>query len=494
MRYRSLSALLFVCVACVPPDSETLSVEEQEVLTPERVVRSARGGKVDLDLQFSEFFNRPFTLSTWFQPEFVRAYDGPILAASGGGRFSIGMGEYSHATSMLTLRIGPKTVDYRVPGLQRREWYHLAVTRSNFTYSTGLYTFSVYLDGQKLTPQRFDKIGGGPCLPVPCLPETTVIVDVSEIAFSSSDPMTQVPNGSVRIGRLSNSYDPLYWQFYGLVDEIAAYDGLASISTLAADRRVVETTALIKGFTFDSVIQTNPKLKHVATFTEPTKKVPYETSGTSIFDLPEYASPTEGTYRLPFAAGQAWKATQEFDDTTSHHGGSAFCWDFERVGVTTHDTPVYASADGDMVSISDNDEGYVPPDDWDNQPWKTKIRTAPDEATSYLHLRAHSVQQAVCPNDNCSPLPSETANFVSIDEGQQVGVVGTSRDPDNSHLHFGLRGLLGETHTIPMAFSNYDTCVLAAGEAVRSAADLAKCTWRRVARGMPRQGEIIRRP
>ena len=105
------------------------------------------------------------------------------------------------------------------------------------------------------------------------------------------------------------------------------------------------------------------------------------------------------------------------------------------------------------------------------------------------------MEQAVCPGDACDPLPTEEDNFVSVDASQKVGVVGTSKNPSNSHLHFGLRGLQGaETHTIPMAFSNYDTCVLAAGETVTTTADLSKCTWRRVARGMPRQGEIIRRP
>jgi len=468
----STLSLAVATTACLPDEEpELLDATEQAATSPERVVRVALGGHADLALQFSEFFGGAFTLSAWFQPEFVRAYQGPILAENGGGRFTVGMDEPSSGDPVLFLRVGNKTVRYVVPTLEPRTWHHLAVVRSNFAFPSGANTFSLYLDGQKLTP-------------------TT-----SEIGFSSSDPMSLVPTGNLRVGRRTDTLGgERYWQYYGLVDEVAVYRGHPLIATLAAKREVVESDTLIKGFTFDTILYANPKLKHGVTYVAPTEALNLPMFG-SVFDLESKVSPTAVEYTLPFERGQAWRVGYEFGEN-SHTGTSAFCWDFYRVGASTQNTPIVAAAPGDVIRVhdSEDDEGYVIPSDWTNQPWSTQSQTAANEMTSHRHLHAESVEDALCDGE-CDPLPQENGVVIRTTRGQTLGIVGTSRDPSNSHLHFGLKRVEGAARpTIPMAFADYQLCELAAGETVTTTSDLSKCSWRDVGRGMPRKGEIIRNP
>lgn len=462
--------------ACVSIEDEQVADEvvgEQALVSPERVVRSALGGAADLDLQFSEFFNSWFTMSVWFQPEFVLAHEGPILAENGSGKFMIGMDQPEGGVPTLLLQVGQKSAEFYVPDLEPRQWRHLAVRRGPTTIPTGAYTFTVYLDGVKLTP-----------------------VSGTDISFSSSDPMTSVPSGNVRIGRRTQRASDAYWQFYGLVDEVAVYQGNPLISPLAAEREVVEYTSLIKGFTFDTVIQTNPKLAHGVTYTAPTVAVAQPLLiGTSIFDMAAYMSPTETTYRLPFAAGQAWRVMQGYENNT-HHGTAAFCLDMNRVGVTTQGTSLYAVADGDVVRIrdsSDDEDPWSPPASGDyNLPWRVMFETGTNEQFSYLHLQESSVETALCTGANCVPHP-DVNNPIAISVGDNVGKVGTAVPSSNSHLHFGMRTIEGTTATAPMAFSDYQICDLDPGETVTTSADLSKCSWRDVTRGMLRKGDIVRR-
>lgn len=475
-QFASYLGILTMASACVSMDAGPApdEAESQQLLVhPERVVRSALGGAADLNLQFSEFFGSWFTLSVWFQPEFVYAHEGPIIAENGSGKFMIGMDKPEDDVPTLLLQVGQKSAEFSVPDLAPREWRHLAVRRGPTSFPSGAYTFSVYLDGTKLTP-----------------------LSGTDITFSSADPMTNVPSGNVRIGRRTQRSSDAYWQFYGLVDEVAVYQGNPIVALLADTREVDELTSLVKGFTFDSVIQTNPKLAHGVTYTAPTVAAspPLAAIG-SIFDLPAYMSPTETTYRLPFAAGQAWRVMQGYENNT-HTGTAAFCLDMNRVGVTTQGTSVFAVADGDVVRIrdsSDDEEPWSPPSSGNyNLPWQVAFETGSNESFSYLHLQESSVETALCAGANCTPHPDET-NPIAVSVGDAVGKIGTAVPSSNSHLHFGMRTTEGTTATAPMAFSDYQICDLDPGETVSTSADLAKCSWRDVARGMLVKGDIVRR-
>ena len=68
----------------------------------------------------------------------------------------------------------------------------------------------------------------------------------------------------------------------------------------------------------------------------------------------------------------------------------------------------------------------------------------------------------------------------TVAPGQQIGQV--SLFPDNAHLHMGGSNSAGGVGsvTVPLAVSNYE---------VRQ----PDGTWRRVARGIPERGDIVRR-
>lgn len=446
---------------------------------PERVVRVASQGTADLDLAFDEFFDGAFTLSAWFQPEFVRAFHAPIFGENGSGRFFVGQTKQGPGdVPRLRLTVGNETVYYTVPDLERRTWHHLAVSRSAFVTPNASSTFSLWLDGRRLTPESG-----------------------SEIAFSSRN-IPNAPSGNLRIGRVTPDTDmSRFWQFHGLVDEVAVYRAGAtalSIGPLANGRKVVVNSSLIKGFTFDAIVESSPKLRHSTTFNDRARRIEVPAAAVgSVFDLPEYASPTYGRYTLPFARSQAWRVTQEFDDTRSHAGEDAFCWDFVRVGGASQGSEIFAAAPGNIIMVDDSTDDRGTSEETDNnQPWKVWTHVEGNEMTSHKHLAEGSVEDALC-NGECKALPNENRVVIPVTRGQRIGKVGTSIDASNSHLHFCMMTVPGgtpyESVTLPLAFSDYQLCVLDAGESVSTVGDLSQCTWRAVERGMPRQGQIIRR-
>jgi hypothetical protein len=366
-----------------------------------------------------------------------------------------------------------------VPGLERRTWHHLAVTRSAFAMPDGASTFSLWLDGVRMTPEN------------------------DEIAFATNGPIAKAPTGNVRIGRRTPKTDSSrFWQFYGLVDEVAVYRGPATaitIGALAKTRKVVENDKLVKGFTFDAIVDDNPKLRHSTTFNARARRIALPaTAGTSVFDDPEHASPTHGRYTLPFATNQAWQVIQEFDNTASHQGEDAFCWDLMRVGGNSQGSNIYSASPGDVIMVDDStdDRGTSAQTD-NNQPWKVWTKVDANEMTSHKHLAADSVEDALCSGD-CKALPNENDVVIRVTRGQKLGKVGTSIDADNSHLHFCVMTVPGgnpyNAVTIPATFSDYELCELDPGESVGSVAELSRCSWRAIERGMPRRGQIIRRP
>ena len=73
------------------------------------------------------------------------------------------------------------------------------------------------------------------------------------------------------------------------------------------------------------------------------------------------------------------------------------------------------------------------------------------------------------------------SNGLSVEQGQQIAQV--SLFPGNAHLHMAGSNNTGGVSfvTVPLAISHYE---------VRK----PDGTWRRVARGIPQLGEVVRRP
>ena len=92
--------------------------------------------------------------------------------------------------------------------------------------------------------------------------------------------------------------------------------------------------------------------------------------------------------RLPLPLGEEWVVVQGFDERRGTHAGRAsFCWDFGRVGSTTVDAPVCATAAGDVVMVVDNDLTDV-----DN---RVEVAVAPDELHTHLHLKAGAAEVSI---------------------------------------------------------------------------------------------------
>jgi murein DD-endopeptidase MepM/ murein hydrolase activator NlpD len=176
--------------------------------------------------------------------------------------------------------------------------------------------------------------------------------------------------------------------------------------------------------------------------------------------------------QLPFAGGQAWQVLQPFDNPDpngSHNDSAAFCWDFFLSGVgdplaSTCGSPLYASGKGTVQQATDAGGGPTALDG----PNVMNIQMAEGELATYMHVQTGSITDILGPNPVGKP----------VNQGQHIARAGT-RGQHNCHLHFALTS---PTRTIPAAFSNYELF------------DPASQTWKPVALGMPRLGEIFRRP
>ena len=204
---------------------------------PNRALTFGFGGYADLDITFGEFFHSDHTVMVRFMPQYPYAGVGPMLAeASGNGTYVIGQGDYrdgSGGPEGNTIKLGPSTLlvqmgnvsaVYEVSGFAnklggpegyRGVWQHLAVVRRGDT-------IRVYLNAQQL--QRFN----GPELLVP----------------TSGLPADRT---SLRIGRRAfglNREEHKFWQFYGLITDVAIYTKSLSQSET---RSSVSTAATITG-------------------------------------------------------------------------------------------------------------------------------------------------------------------------------------------------------------------------------------------------------
>jgi hypothetical protein len=405
-------------------------------------------GYADTKLKFSQFFSQPHTLFLRFMCQFPNAYEGPMVAENGAGRFVIGQGDFRSGVwgPKLYLAVGSNATTFSA-NLKAGTWYNLAVAATG----TGSHRlFTVYLDGAKL----------------------------GTLNAVASDP--QWPSGKLRFGKRTTGQlvEGRDGQFYGFLDDVAVFDRALSAAEVQGLSSKVQLSgnedALLAGYTFNKG-SLPAKLKRSTTVQGSARSMVVSgarNNGTDATLLPLPDQNTEMT--LPFPAGEAWNVIQGCDDAGgTHNSYGAFCWDFgladqPQGGAYPYGSsgaPFYAAAPGDVVT---SNESGGPGEA--NAPNIVEIQQAPGEIAGYLHLRRFG-------------------SFVSAGETvtrhQKLALTGdTGAHVGAFHLHFATTDQTDGTPgfvTYPIAFSNYE---------VRDAAG----NWKRVVRGMPKAGEVIRKP
>jgi murein DD-endopeptidase MepM/ murein hydrolase activator NlpD len=411
---------------------------------------------VDTDLSFSEFYDRNYTIAARFMIQYARSYEAPILAANGAGGFLVavaGYGEGRSKAERLLVVTGGKKRFYTVAGkLQAERWHWLALVRE------GSVTL-LYLDGEPVEPDDSD----------------------AEIVKEES------PKGTLAFGRKASGDA----QFYGFIDDVAVFDSALSRKTLLAyyqeSSRLKGTEAgLIAAYLFDRKPDTLPATRasqRRTYFTQPAAVIEVSTTRDNAADALRLPAPFNSTrMMLPLPAGQSWKVIQGYGQALSHNGGGCFSWDFARVDGPGAEQPVYAAASGRVVAVSDNNDpepsDRISKDNFNYM----QMETAPGELLTYLHMKNGSLVEALSRFATPS-FPKLFAPF-SVEAGAEVGRVGntwTKERPDNWHLHFASVPYANSPVSIPLAFSDYEVY------------EPQTKSWRKVVRGVPRQGEIVRR-
>jgi hypothetical protein len=199
-------------------------------------------------------------------------------------------------------------------------------------------------------------------------------------------------------------------------------------------------------------------------------------------------------------------------------GGSAFSWDFQRVGNNidvqkeSDRQPLAAVAAGRVVRAFDGGDAALTP----AEKFKGNLTDGYNvlllehtsgEQSLYLHVKTGSIAEAFTHAGLSSPVPPNNGDYVTnatllgaatggtFDVGgglwlARIGNRTAPGSPDNFHLHFssmfdGVAPLsnAGLTNfTYPLAFSDYEV------------SDDLGHTWRSVKRGIPKTGQWVRRP
>jgi hypothetical protein len=417
--------------------------------------RIAHYGQIDTDLQFSEFFAGAHTITAWVMPEFAYNDYGPIFGVKGSGSFAVGQGDYRTGNGgykkagypVLSVKVGTMEARYLAPGYQRRRWNHIAVTRARLFDG---WVFLLYLNGQPLTPMKA---------------HVTMLSNYS-------------PSGTLRVGRTnSNMYGP---QFYGHIDDVAVFNKAMSAAEIAGVmKNGIPITNLVAGYAFNVVtgVLESSKFKRpiVANSRAFHVNMSYPRNNAvdgALFDNPLLVSPSSVANRLPFTKGQVWRVIQEFDSRGgSHNGYAAFAWDFGRVDAATTKDPVIASSSGQVVSANDGANGAI------------RVQVVANlEYSQYMHTAAGSFEQLVFdPSGRLWwPNPNQSITWIPIQVNQPL----VKLDPTQNHLHFSNinEGPLNPVgRSIPGAFIDYE---VSTDQGV---------TWKWVWRGMPRDGQWVRR-
>ena len=415
-------------------------------------------GYADTDINFSEFFGRNHTVAARFMIQYPRSFQAPILAVNGSDNYLVavaGYGEGRVKAQRLLVTTSGRTHYYTVGSkLAPEKWHWLALVRDGSR-------LRLYLDGVLIKPD-----------------------DAEQVITSSTD----LPVGTLRLGRKASGDA----QFYGLIDDVAVFNSALSQKILKSyyheSPRLRGTEAgLVAAYLFDQPIDVQSGAQAAqprrVSFSAPATQIKVSSTRDSGQDAQVLPLPSNSTRMLlPFAPGQAWKVIQGYGQELSHHGRGCFALDFARVDGPAMEQPVYASAAGRVVAISDNNDPE-PDDDISKDNFNyLQVEVAPGEVVNYLHMKNGSLIEALSRFAPTS-FPQMFVPF-SLAAGAQVGRVGNTwlkEQPRNWHLHFACTPDVNGSVSIPLAFTDYEVY------------DPRSKAWRRVERGVPQQNQIVRR-
>ena len=418
-------------------------------------------GTVDTDLAFADFYAGDHSVVIRFLPQYPNAYEGPILAVNGTGDYLIGQGNAPQGAD--THRNG-NSLFVSVEGssqeialvLQANHWHHLAAVRSgNF--------ISVYLDGALVGT------------PVPLT-------------------HTAVPAGLLRLGRQTpgvfvNNREA---QFYGLLADLAVYSRALTAGEIATRSSSLASLAgtepdLLAGWTFPSGMTGLPAvIQRAATLTGAVTHVNRAPGWNGAKDAALIPLPSHDVMHLPFVAGDAWAVAQGQAASWTHFGYAAFCLDFLiasplhgpafHAGDTypngTINAPLCAAGTGTVEVIGDR----LPAPPKTTQLDTNLIEALPADGLprAYLHLKKNSVR----------PYVGQV-----LYDGEPIAKA-SEFTGDLAHFHFAVGNLMDLDLdsqawtpgfvTMPFAFDAYE---------VRQ----PDGSWSFVSRGIPQQGEVVRR-
>lgn len=466
------------------PDSSA-QVASELTLNLNRAAFFGWNGYADTDLQFSSFFGAAHTVSARFMLQHANGYAGPILAENnpgGTGEFFLGQGEYrqgAYGVHKLVLQVNGVQHTYTasnprfVGDLVEGTWQHVAVVRTGDT-------LALYLNGHHLC---IDSAPAGVC----------------DFALT---PGT-VPQGTVRFGRRTQGRHYVYPgaeytpQHYGFVDDVAVFNRALSATEINALRTTPRLTGtesgLVAGYTFDATTPSGaalpPVLSRPVTFGSyspgvvPSGVTVVSATRDNALDASFLPLPFQTqALQLPFSASEPWQVIQGWGEAASHNGTAIFCLDLVRAGVsnsTTCGSTERAAATGDIIDTRDNgDQNPDPTANLIDGPNFLKLRFNDREEALYLHVLTGSITSTF---PGLLFYPPAFGVTLHVNAGDQVAQAGT-RGANNCHLHFDTHSAdHNDLVTIPMAFSNYQ------------ASDDNGATWYTVTRGVPRNGQWIRR-
>ncbi len=249
------------------------------------------------------------------------------------------------------------------------------------------------------------------------------------------------------------------WQFYGLVDEVAAYDrALDADDIRAAASGRPSGEGPFARCTFDNEFPTSSDRPvtvptasdtEVADFVNPRAEHPLpvyyvEVSGDSETDRGRFDyRPSVVGVTVPFCAGEWWQVSQGWQDPAGSHNGdtkhTGFVWDFVRVDgqSKSYGSTVLAAAPGRVSYAQDQSTMDV-----DQGNSLTVIHTRFERAV-YMHIRKDSFRErfpGVPSNGETLPVPDQP----------RVGFLQPLCEDGNPaqsgpHLHFAVSAQNGPT-------------------------------------------------
>ncbi len=403
-------------------------------------------GYADTNLRFSEFFAGNHTLAVRFMPQFPNAYQGPIVAESGTGQFFLGQGDFLNGgATNLVLTVGSASRSFST-ALVAGRWTHLAVVA---TTSGSQRVFTLYLNGSSL----------------------------GTLAVSSTD--AQLPSGTLRFGKRTSgqTVGGRDAQFYGFVDDVAVFTRALSAAEIGDLSTRLDLTAnppanLLAGYVFSGG-SLPAAFNRPVSLSGAAQRIVVSTNRSNATDAASLPLPTQQQeMTLPFPVGEAWQVIQGYDDPGgSHQGYASFCWDLILAGKPqpglypngSGGAPFYAAAQGQVVTVKESGTSGT------SVPNLIEIQQAPGEIAGYLHLQ----QNSAIPVVGNSVIRRQKVALTG-DVGANVGA---------NHLHLATTdkadGVFGFI-TFPVAISNYEL--------------QTPTGWRRVFRGIPKNGEVVRVP